>query len=183
MQNAVKLRTLLERFADPDRYLFATRDFAPVFGDLSDAALNALLSRAQRSGLLVRVCRGIYLYPRAEYPRGLELFHAAARLRADRFNYISLETALSDAGVISQVPVNWVTVMSSGRSHRVSCGRFGTIEFVHTKKLSADLWRMLSYDGRCRMWRASVQLAVREMRATHRSVDLVDWRVVDEHVG
>jgi predicted transcriptional regulator of viral defense system len=181
MQSVVKLRSLLERYADSDHYLFATRDFAPVFRELSEASLNALLSRAQRSGLLVRVCKGIYLYPRVQYPRGLELFHTAARLRADHLNYISLETALSDAGAISQVPVDWITVMSSGRSHSVSCGRFGTIEFVHTKKRPADLTEMLVYDRKCRMWRASVALAVREMRATRRSLDLIDWSVVHEH--
>ena len=31
------------------------------------------------------------------------------------FNYISLETALSDEGVISQIPINRITIMSTGR--------------------------------------------------------------------
>ena len=52
-------------------------------------------------------------YPRVSYPRGLVLFHAAARLRAGGFNYISQETALSDAGVISQVPINWISALKA----------------------------------------------------------------------
>ena len=54
---------------------------------LSDVALKTLLSRAVSEGHLARVCRGIYLYERVDYPRGLVLFHAAARLRASTFNY------------------------------------------------------------------------------------------------
>jgi len=182
MQSITRLRTILERLADADHYLFAARDFSPAFPDLSDSALNALLSRANRSGLLARICKGVYLYPRVAYPRGFELFHAAARLRADNFNYISLETALSDASVISQVPTNWITLMSSGRSHTVACGPFGTIEFVHTKKRPSDMTGMLSYDESCRLWRASVSLALQDMRATRRSPDLVDWSAANEHV-
>lgn len=59
------------------------------------AALRNLLARAARSGVVERVCRGIYINPRATYPHGYELYHAAARLRADHFNYLSLESALT----------------------------------------------------------------------------------------
>jgi hypothetical protein len=117
-----------------------------------------------------------------DYPRGLVLFHAAARLRADTFNYISLETALSDAGVISQIPINWVALMSSGRSSTIRCGAWGTIEFVHTCKGPDDVASQLHYDARCHLWRASVGLAVQDMRATRRNMDLIDWSIVNESV-
>lgn len=114
--------------------LFAVSDFYSVFPEHSYAALKVVLSRAVKHGLLMRVCRGIYLKPRVEYPRGLILYHTAAKLRAGEFNYLSLETVLSEAGVISQVPIAWISVMSSGRSYTVDCGEFGSIEFIHTKK-------------------------------------------------
>jgi hypothetical protein len=110
------------------------------------------------------------------------LFHAAARLRASGFNYISLETALSDAGVISQVPINWITLMSSGRSQVVDCGDFGRIEFVHTAQLPGELTEELTYDLERRLWRASARLALRDMRATRRTQDLVNPEVVHELV-
>lgn len=182
MQSIAKLRQILERLADRDHYLFATGDFAPAFPELSRSALNALLSRANRNGLVERVTKGIYIYPRADYHRGFELFHAAARLRADALTYISLETALSDAGIVSQLPVGWITIMSTGRSHVVSCGRFGTIELVHTERAASDLAGELSYDRRCRLWRASVSLAIRDMRLTRRPLDLIDWSLVNESV-
>ena len=97
--------------------------------------------------------------------------HGAVRpsLRASGFNYLSLETALSDAGIISQVPINWITLMSSGRSQVVDCGEFGRIEFVHTRQRPAALARELTYDVERRLWRASMRLALRDTRATRRS--------------
>ena len=182
MQSIRRLQAILDTLADPDHYLFAISDLASALPDLTYKALKALLSRAAKQGIIRRVCRGVYIYPRIAYTPGFELYHAAARLRAHHFNYLSLETVLSETGVISQVPLNWITVMSSGRSHHVSCGSFGTIEFVHTKKRPNDVAGDLTFDERRRLWRASVRLALRDMRATGRSLDLIDWSVVDELV-
>ena len=182
MQSIKQLTRALGDLASPEHYLFTQTDLRAVLPALSDAALNTLLSRAVTEGHLARVCRGIYLYPRVDHPRGLLLFHAAARLRADTFNYISLETALSDVGVISQIPINRVTLMSSGRSNIIRCGSWGVIEFVHTSKRPDEIAEQLRYDQRCHLWRASVALALRDMRATRRNMDLIDWSVVNESV-
>ncbi len=144
--------------------------------------LAVLLSRATKAGLLTRVCRGIYLYPVADYPAEHLLFHAAARLRTGDFNYISLETVLSDAGAISQVPMNWISLMTSGRSHVVDCGDFGHIEFVHTAQRPDDVSGELAYDAQRHLWRASVRQALRDMKATRRSMELVDEEVLRELV-
>ena len=166
-----KLRDTLAALADRDHCLFTASDLAAAVPDCRQLPL--LLSRAVKAGILQRVCKGVYLYPIRDYPRGNLLFHAAARLRAGECNYISLETALSDAGLISQVPINWITLMSSGRSHVVDCGAFGNIEFVHTARQAGDLAGELTYDATCHLWRASTNLALRDMRATRRSLDLV----------
>ncbi|HPB75684.1 MAG TPA: hypothetical protein PLY96_10585, partial [Chromatiaceae bacterium] len=92
----------------------------------------------------------------------------------------SLESALSDAGLISQIPMNRVTLMSSGRSVTLSCGRYGTIEFVHTKKGPAELADQLVYDPCCHLWRATVALALRDMKAARRDLDLVQEEVADD---
>lgn len=177
-----QLDGLLGQFADAGSFLFAVADLRSAFPHLSPGAFKGLLSRAHETGLLKRVCKGIYLYPRVPYPAGKMLFYVAARLRADEFNYLSLETVLSDAGVISQIPLNWITLMSSGRSHIVNCGESGHIEFIHTKRRAADLADQLHYDADCRLWRASVSLALQDMKLTRRNMDLIDWRVVDELV-
>jgi predicted transcriptional regulator of viral defense system len=172
----------LELLADNEHYLFSLNDLHGAIPGQNQGAFRALVSRTEKEGLLTRVCRGLYLYPRTNNPKGLILYHAAARLRASEFNYISLETALSDAGVISQIPINWITLMSSGRSHIVNCGNFGRIEFVHTKKRPEALADQLVYDPVCHLWRASVTLAIMDMKTTGRSTDLVDWGIVDELV-
>ena len=115
-----QLEKVLESLADGEHYLFTSSDFEAALP--GHRGLAVLLCRAQKAAVLKRVCRGIYLYPRVNYPPGMVLFHTAARLRASGFNYISLQTALSDAGIISQVPINWIILMSSGRSQVVDCG-------------------------------------------------------------
>jgi predicted transcriptional regulator of viral defense system len=175
MQPLKQLAQLLRGLADGEHCVFAASDLAAAVPNCGHVA--GLLSRATKAGLLKRVCRGIYLYPVPDYPAGHLLFHAAARLRAGEFNYISLETVLSDAGVISQVPMNWISIMTSGRSHVVDCGDYGHIEFVHTAQRPDDVSGELTYDPDRRLWRASVRQALRDMKATRRSLELVDEEV------
>ncbi|MDK9705926.1 MAG: hypothetical protein OEL83_02640 [Desulforhopalus sp.] len=182
MQPIKQLANTLALLADDQHCLFTLADLRCVIPGQSSGAFKALLSRCVQVGLLQRVCYGLYLYPQVGQSGGLLLFHAAARLRAHCFNYLSLETVLSDAGVISQVPISWITLMSSGRSQTINCGTFGQIEYIHTKKKPADLVDHLIYDSRCRLWRASVNLAMKDMRATGRNTDLVDWEAVNESV-
>lgn len=180
MQPLKQLSLSLRALADREHCLFSSSDLAAAVPRCGQLAV--LLSRATKAGLLRRVCRGIYLYPIPGYMFEHLLFHAAARLRTSEFNYISLETALSDAGVISQVPMNWITLMTSGRSHVVDCGDFGHIEFVHTAQHPGEIARELVYDTDRHLWRASVRQALRDMRATRRSMELIDREAVYELV-
>jgi hypothetical protein len=174
MQPIRRLMQQLERLATPERCLFTPHDLRAVLPDLSDTAFKTLLSRAVKECHLTRLCRGLYLYHPVARNDGLLLFHAAARLRADGLNYISLETVLSDAGVISQVPINRISV--------ISCGQWGTIEFVKTRQTPHNLIGHIHYDVRCKLWRASVRQALRDMRATHRNMDLIDWSIANGFV-
>ena len=174
------LQKLLESLADDDHYLFDLDDLAPAFPGMSRPALKMLLARAVADGLFEHPCRGVYLYPRASYPRGLVLYHIAAKLRANTLAYISLESALSDAGVISQMPLQWLTIMTGGRSATITCGRFGTIEYIHTTRSPEQLAPQLIFDERCRLWRASVPLSLQDMKRCRRPLDLIDWSVAGE---
>lgn len=167
--------------ATKDRYLFKLQDLRGLCPELSDAAFKSLMHRSVTSNIFVHVCRGIYAYRKAIAP-GVLLFHAAALLRSSYFNYLSLETILSQHGVISQIPMNWISLMSSGRSAIISCGKFGTIEYVHTKRKVEKITPHLIYDPRYRVWCADVSLALRDMRATHRSQDLINWDIANEFI-
>lgn len=182
MQPIQRLAQTLGRLADTEHNLFSLHDLSAILPELSHEAFKTLIGRAAQKGLLQRVCRGLYLYPNVNYPAGLILYKAAAKLRAKEFNYISLESSLSDVGVISQIPMNWITLMSSGRSYTFNCGDFGHIEFIHTKKTIDKVAPQLKYDERCGLWRADVALALQDMVDARRNMDLVDLELADELV-
>jgi len=177
-----RLTHSLDQLANAENCLFTLRDLKVLLPELSEGAFKTLLSRAVKTGYLTKVCRGLFLHKQSFINDGLLLFQAAAKLRAGSFNYISLETVLSDAGVISQLPINRIFIMSSGRSNVISCGIFGSIEFVHTSQQAQEMEGQIFYDARCKLWRANVAQALRDMRCTRRSTDLVDWSVANEFI-
>lgn len=170
----------LQQHATSDHCIFSYYNLRPLLPNMTEPAFKTLLSRAVTSGIVIRLCRGLYLYQKALQNDGLLLFHAATIMRQDEFNYISLETCLSDVGIISQVPINWVTIMSSGRSSIISCGEFGTIEFIHTEQTPEEIALNLTYDKSCGMWRANISQALRDMKKTRRNLDLIDWELANE---
>lgn len=172
----------LRRLTSTENYMFSMSDLRALLPRHTAAAFKSILFRVETDGDLLRLCRGLYLYPGVNFPRGLVLYHAAARLRAHQFNYLSLESVLHDKGIISQAPLQWITIMSSGRSSVIHCAKFGSIEFVHTRKSPNEIASELNYDTQCRLWRASTKLAIRDMRLTKRSLDLVSMEETDAFV-
>lgn len=175
------LQTWLNKTTTQESGLYVFSDFKALFPHLTDSTLKTLLSRSVKAGLLLKICRGVYLHRQAEM-NGLLLYHVANLLRADKFNYISLESALSEYGVISQIPINWLTIMSSGRSNIIKCGIYGTIEIIHTTQKPTDIASELIYDDRYKMWKASVKLALRDMRIARRNLDLIDESTLNEFI-
>jgi hypothetical protein len=78
--------------------------------------------------------------------------------------------------------LNWISLMTSGSSHVVDCGDYGHIEFVHTAQRPEDIRGELTYDAQRHLWRASLLQALRDMKATRRSMELVDEEVAHELV-
>jgi predicted transcriptional regulator of viral defense system len=68
MQPIKRLSSWLYENANATHYLFRLKDLIALFPDQSDAAFRTLLSRAATTGLLIRVCRGIYLFKKPEFP-------------------------------------------------------------------------------------------------------------------
>lgn len=182
MQPMKILAKFIQENANNQHYLFSMQDLRALLPSLSNGAFKTLLTRSVKSGFLERICRNLYGYKINNNSNGLLLFHAASYLRSNEFNYISLETALSETGVISQIPINVITIMSSGRSNKIYCGKFGVIEFIHTNQRPEKIIGKLFYDKNCRMWRAKVDLAINDMRKTHRNLDLIDWDIANEFI-
>jgi len=182
MQPVRVIESVLRSLSSPDGYIFSVADLASILPDHDRSSLKMVLSRAVRSGILVRACHGLYI-PADTRPNGRELFHIAAKLRAGYFNYISQETVLSDFGIISQIPIQRITIMSSGSSGEVNCGRYGTIEFTHTKRSLTELSPSLAFDAGRRLLCASPRLAWEDLRAARRNLQLVDEGALHEYIA
>lgn len=183
MQPLRQLAEVLDGVAGPTRAIFAAADLRSALADLSDEAFAVLLSRAVSGGFLERVCRGVYLYPRAGLEAGLVLAHAAARLRAGHLLYLSLESALSEHGLISQVLIDRLTLMTSGRRGIIDCGRWGSIEFTHTTRTAAECQDHLTYDTARRLWIADARFAWSDLKRVGRNLDLVDTSRLEHNDG
>lgn len=176
------LSTWLENNANKRHFLFRINDLRSLFDKKLESAFKTQLSRAVKKGLLIRICKGVYLYPKAQPHDGLLLFRVANLLRANEFNYISIETTLSEQGIISQIPISRIFIVTSGRSNIINCNDYGTIEFVHTSRTPDEISQHLSYDNRCGMWRADVKLALSDMKRFRRNCDLIDWNIANEFI-
>ncbi|PHM28446.1 hypothetical protein [Xenorhabdus budapestensis] len=62
----------------------------------------------------------------------------AKAMRRGEYNYVSLESALSEYGAISQIPIDRLTVMTTGRKGTYKTP-FGIIEFTHTKRSAPNI--------------------------------------------
>lgn len=88
--------------------------------------------------VLQRVCCGVYLYPLTRERDGYTVDRIAKTLRRGEYSYISNESALSEFGAISELPVDRLTVMTTGR-RGVYRTTYGVIEFTHTRRSVLDI--------------------------------------------
>lgn len=161
MQPIKQLSRVLMSLADPGQALFSLTDLRAALPEHTVGAFQAVVTRAEKEMLLKRLCRGFYRYPRHQsgrWPAALPRRRPSAR-RGVQLHQPGVRPQRCGPDLAN--PMNRVTLMSSGRSTTLSCGRYGTIDFVHTKKGPAELADQLVYDPRCHLWRASVALACR----------------------
>ena len=130
------------------RYIFQHRDLKKIFHEDTERNLNETLKRLVTNQILERVARGIYLYTLSRDRFSSNTLEIIAKtLRRGEYSYVSLESALSEYGVISQIPVDRLTVMTTGRKGEYKT-RYGVIEFTHTKKSVPDIIDSIRSMGR-----------------------------------
>ncbi len=178
----MKGKELGRRLADLDRrgaYVLARRDIEKLFPDESEKAMDKSLARMVADGVLQRVAKGLYVNPAATSKNRWVVEDVAKALRPGCLSYVSLESILSEYGVISQIPVNRLTVMTTGRSglHKTP---FGTIEFTHTKRPLPELLEH-TMEAKGRPLRiATKQAAVRDLVRVGRNVNMIDRSELEE---
>lgn len=124
-------RKILVAWDCKGRYVYLKRDLAKLMRDPSENTFNETLRRLVKNGTLVRVAYGTYIFADSAHIGGGTLDHIAMALRRGEYVFESLESAASQWGDISQIPIDRVTYMTTGRSGEYRTP-YGVIEFVHT---------------------------------------------------
>ncbi|MEX2495033.1 MAG: type IV toxin-antitoxin system AbiEi family antitoxin domain-containing protein [Woeseia sp.] len=155
------------------RYVFTRKALAKLFPEDKPKTFSEGLNRLVKAGLLTRACRGVYVNPYAHSFDSRVIERIAEALRPGEFNYVSLESALSEYGEISQIPIDRLTVMTTGRKG-VYKTPYGTIEFTHTARPAADiLSHVRQMEGRP-LRIAGKNAAWRDLKRVGRNVDMVN---------
>ncbi len=169
----VEVMKLLMMWDARGRDVFTTDDLRVMIPERSPKTFEAGLRRLASQGILRRVARGVYVNPLSRISDGWRLERIAICLRRGEYSYVSLESALSEFGVISQVPIDWIGVMTTGRGGLFSTP-YGRIEFTHTARSTDNVLRgSLAVEGRP-LRIARVEVALRDLRRVGRNLHLVD---------
>ena len=163
---------MLNKLDKKGRYVFNLYDLAKMFPEDNPKTLHEGLNRLVKAGLLSRACRGIYVNDNAQSFDSYVIEHIAKALRTGEYNYVSLESILSEYGLISQIPIDRLTLMTTGRSGTYKTP-FGVIEFIHTKRSANDIVdSILSVPGRP-LRIAKKNTALRDLKRVGRNIHLL----------
>jgi hypothetical protein len=177
--NQVSAIQCFNKFDLRGRYVFGGRDLSRLFPEDSKRALQAGINRLVAQGILQRATKGVFVYALSQNKHRFPLDWIARTMRRGEYSYVSLESALSEYGVISQIPIDRITVMTTGRKGEYSTP-FGTVEFVHTQRSPGDILSNTNLVGRpLRM--ATKQAAYRDLKRVGRNMHLVDEASINEN--
>ncbi len=139
-----------------------------IFGG-NDGSLKTSLMRHVQAGIIVRVFRGLYVNPRARSMPPEPILALVSLMRPFEFSYLSLESVLSDAGWISQIPFVH-TIMTTGRSGTFATP-YGVLEFTHTSRTvdSAEV----KFEKSRSIHVATPEKAYHDLHYVRRNLDLV----------
>lgn len=163
---------MLQGWDARNRYVYRKRDLEFVLGE-SGRTFDQTLARLVKAGILERPAHGVYLYAHSRNLGTATIEHIARNLRRGELTYESLESALSRYGVISQIPIDRLTLATTGRSGEYRTP-YGVIEFTHTKQpIDRILPHLVEREGHA-LPIADKRLAYENLRSTRRNLDLVD---------
>lgn len=178
----MKKMALFRKLSELDKrgvYVLARRDLEKLFPEEGEKAMEKSLQRMVADDLLQRVAKGLYVNPAATSKNRWIAEEIAKALRPGSLSYVSLESILSEYGVISQIPVNRMTVMTTGKSGTVETP-YGTIEFTHTKRRVAEIIKRTLFAKGRPLRIATKQAAVRDLLRVGRNANMIDRRELDD---
>ena len=170
----------LRRLANADAsglYVYRKQDLSIVLGE-SRRALDRTVCSLAAGGVLERATHGVYVFPLSRHVGAGTLDDIVRCLRPGRVTWESCESALSQWGVISQIPVGRTTYMTTGREGEFHT-RFGVIDLTHSKLAPSRIIGNLVYRGG-RLPIATKRFAYDNLRSTGRNVGLIDMDELED---
>lgn len=160
-------------------YVLSKGDLGKAFPGEKEKAFEKSLQRLVADGILQRVAKGVYVNAMAASRKGRVIEDIASVLRRGHFSYLSRESMLAEYGVISQVPISRITLMTTGANGLYQTP-YGTIEFTHTKRRTAELIaRTMSVEGRP-LRIATRQAAVADLVRAGRNINMIDMTELED---
>lgn len=159
------------------KYVFTYNDLRKLFPSDAPKTFKEGLARLVKAGLLIRACRGIYVNPYAQSKDSYTIEYIARALRRGDFNYVSLESMLVEYGAISQILLDRLTVMTTGREG-IYHTPYGTIEFTHTQRSIAKILSSIQTVPNRPLRVAIKEAAWRDLKRVGRNTDMVDTEVI-----
>lgn len=163
---------LLKAWDKRGHYVFTKHMLSKLFLTEKPKTFSESLRRLVQKKILVRACRGIYVYPDAASYNSYVLEHISKALRTGDYNYVSLESALSQYGLISQMPIDRLTIMTTGREGLYHTP-YGSIEMTHTRRSINDILNNTIIHAKNPLRMAKQEAAVRDLKRVGRNTNLL----------
>ena len=178
MKTVEAIKLLHERDSRCNRYLYRSRELGMLFDEKGNT-LRSTIKRLLSEGVLSRVARDGYFYE-FSHPRDSVIGRIAVFLRPGELTYESLESAASQWGVISQIPLDRIMCVTGGAAGEVRT-RFGVIDYEHTDEgASLIVDEIADREPRNALPIASKERCISDLLKYGRSVELIDWEEVND---
>ena len=153
--------------------IFSASDLALMLNREDNKAFRTVISKSISNQTLKRVTKGIYVNAHLPPdPKGA-IYKIAKLLRWQYFNYVSLESQVSFLGMISQIPMGYLSVMTTGRSGSFTTD-YGKIEFTHTSRDIKLLKHSVYFDDEIGMFRANQKRAIADLKRVGRNIHMIE---------
>lgn len=155
------------------RFVFTKHELVKLFPEDYPKTFSEGLNRLVKANILQRACRGIYINTNAHCFDRYVIEHIAKALRKGEYNYVSLESILSEYGSISQIPLDRLTIMTTGRKGTYKTP-YGVIEMTHTKRSAADILKNTLVVKNKPLRIATKKTALRDIKRVGRNINLIE---------
>lgn len=153
--------------------VFTRHDLEKFFPEESEKAFEKSLQRLVKDGILQRITKGVYLNCLASFKTSYLIEEIAKVVRKGFSSYVSLESMLSEYGLISQIPTRQITIMTTGPSG-IYKTPFGVIEFTHTKRGRMDIFKNTRHIEGRPLRVATERAAKRDLLRVGRNVNMIE---------